>query len=289
MQARLRPRQLLGLLLLVPICAGSLGCLGDGPANDGGLPPEMATYVNKPVYTGTGPARELNFTALPPYVLEPPDILLINMLKVVPKPPYRIEPLDVLLIQVANALPNEPISGQFGVDPDGQINLGASYGLVRVAGLTLPEAQEKIQTELNAKILQKARVTVSLAAAHGMQQVQGEHLVRPDGTVGLGTYGSLFVAGMTLDQARQAIEALLARSLLQPEISIDVYAYNSKFCYVIADGAGYGQQIVRLPITGKETVLDAISQIYGLPQVSSSNIWVARPNGRTPTRCRCCP
>jgi polysaccharide export outer membrane protein len=34
---------------------------------------------------------------------------------------------------------------------------------------------------------------------------------------------------------------------------------------------------VRVPITGNETVLDAISQIGGLSQLSSQNIWIARP------------
>jgi polysaccharide export outer membrane protein len=229
-----------------------------------------------------GLPRELKLTALPPYTLEPPDILLINMVRIVPKPPYRVQSLDTLLIQVTNTLPNEPIAGVFAVDPDGTVNLGPSYGLVSVAGLTLAQARDAVKTALE-KTLQKPYVAVSLAGAHGMQQIQGEHLVRPDGTVGLGTYGSVFVGGFTLDQAREAIEAHLSQSLLQPEISIDVYAYNSKFCYVIADGAGYGQQIVRLPITGKETVLDAVSQIYGLPQVSSAkHIWVARPNGRDP-------
>jgi polysaccharide export outer membrane protein len=44
------------------------------------------------------------------------------------------------------------------------------------------------------------------------------------------------------------------------------------------DGGGAGQQVFRLPITGNETVLDAIAQVNGLSPVSSTdNIWVARP------------
>ena len=34
---------------------------------------------------------------------------------------------------------------------------------------------------------------------------------------------------------------------------------------------------IAFPITGNETVLDAISQINGLQRVSSKKIWVARP------------
>ena len=38
-----------------------------------------------------------------------------------------------------------------------------------------------------------------------------------------------------------------------------------------------GDAIVRVPITGKETVLDAISNVGGLSQLSSKRIWIARP------------
>jgi polysaccharide export outer membrane protein len=59
---------------------------------------------------------------------------------------------------------------------------------------------------------------------------------------------------------------------------VDIFAFNSKAYYVIADGGGYGQIVLRFPVTGKETVLDAIGQIQGLPSVASTRrIWVARP------------
>jgi polysaccharide export outer membrane protein len=256
------------MLALCAICVSGTGCVTDSgcpPCNDNQMP------------------RELRMTSLPLYRVEPPDILLIDTLRVIPKPPYRIEPLDTLLINVTNTLPNEPISGLFGVDPEGAVNLGTSYGLVHVAGMTLGEAQAAIQTALAERVLRNPRVTVSLAYAHGMQQIRGEHLVRPDGTIGLGVYGSVYVSGLTLDEVRRVVEAQLGTSLLKPEVSVDVFAYNSKFYYVIADGAGYGQQIIRLPVTGKETVLDAVAQIGGLPLVSSKkSIWVARPNGKDP-------
>lgn len=110
------------------------------------------------------------------------------------------------------------------------------------------------------------------------QPVQGEHLVRPDGTINLGTYGSVQVSGMTLDQARAAIHDKLSQYIKNVKLNVDIFAYNSKRIYIIADGAGFGQQVVPLPFTGNETVLDAISQIGGLPTVASKKkIWVARP------------
>jgi polysaccharide export outer membrane protein len=113
------------------------------------------------------------------------------------------------------------------------------------------------------------------------QRISGEHLVRPDGTVGLGIYGSVRVAGLTLDEARTAIEDHLKQALkikVSPKVNVDVFAYNSKAYYIIADNAGYGQPVVRLPYTGNDTVLDAIGQIGGLPaSASKKKIWIARP------------
>ncbi|HMP18485.1 MAG TPA: polysaccharide biosynthesis/export family protein, partial [Gemmatales bacterium] len=102
-----------------------------------------------------------------------------------------------------------------------------------------------------------------LAQYRGMQQIKGEHMVGPDGTIRLGIYGSVFVAGMTLDEARSAIESHLSAYLQKPEVSVDVFAYNSKVYYVITDGGGFGEQVIPLPATGNETVLDAMSKVGG--------------------------
>jgi polysaccharide export outer membrane protein len=114
------------------------------------------------------------------------------------------------------------------------------------------------------------------------QPIRGQHLVRPDGTISLGIYGSVRVAGFTLEQVRQIVFQIAAARVQNFDIqnlSVDVLAYNSKVYYVITDGGGYGEQVYRFPVTGSETVLDALSQITGLPPVASkSHIWVARPS-----------
>lgn len=122
-----------------------------------------------------------------------------------------------------------------------------------------------------------------------LQTVWGEYQVRPDGSVFLGVYGSVPVAGYTLSQAAAAVREHLAKRVfaedggINPEfmlVVLDVTQYNSKRYYVIADGGGYGEQVAAFPVTGSETVLDALSNIGGLPAVASKrNIWVAR---RTP-------
>jgi polysaccharide export outer membrane protein len=118
--------------------------------------------------------------------------------------------------------------------------------------------------------------------------IRGPHLVRPDGTIGLGTFGSVFVAGMTLEQAKQQIAQVVLSAQAKGKktqtlqqimqgIKVDVAAFNSKFYYVITDGGGYGEQVVRVPFTGNETVLDAVAVIQGLPNVAAKKLmWVAR-------------
>lgn len=226
--------------------------------------------------------KELNKVSLPPYVVETPDVLQIDALRVIPLPPYRLEPMDVLYLSAENDFEQRKLAGLYPVDPDGTVNLGSAYGgTVRVSDLTTEEAQKVIENKVR-QFAPKGIVTVSLAQSRGVQQISGQHIVRPDGTVSLGYYGSVYVAGLSLAQVKQAIEAHLSKYLYRPEVAVDVYAYNSKFYYVITDFAGNGEQVTRLPHTGNETVLDAVSLIGGLSAVSSKKIWVARP---APTEC----
>ena len=236
-----------------------------------------------------GPSpRELTKISLPTYVIETPDVLLIDAVKVVPKPPYKIEPLDTLEIFVQGTLPDQNIAGPYPVEADGTIMLGPAYGAIKVSGMTLAEARTAVREHLEG-ILTAPEVAVSLGASAGQQQIQGEHLVGPDGTVNLGTYGSVYVTGMTLSEAREAIEKHLSEYLDDPEVSVDVFAYNSKFYYVVTEGANLGDQIQRVPITGNETVLDAVTQIGGLARISSKTIWIARPAPADGSGCaRCC-
>jgi polysaccharide biosynthesis/export protein len=156
------------------------------------------------------------------------------------------------------------------------VNLGPIYGTVRIAGMTVEEATETIRRQLLATLTQP-EVSVQLAQASGMQPVAGTYLVAPDGTINLRQYGTVPVAGRTLAEARLAIERQLSRFLDSPEISLDVVGYNSKVYYVITDGGGIGDNVVRIPVTGNETVLDAISQVQGLSPLSSKQIWISRP------------
>jgi polysaccharide export outer membrane protein len=157
--------------------------------------------------------RELNKVTMPEYVVEPPDLLLVEVLE---------------------ALPGRPISGERLVRPDGKITLGF-YGDVYVAGLTLTEIKEKIVYHLRKQI--------------------------PDEVLGL----------IEQDEEGNYINVEPKDS---NRVFVDVTAYNSKNYYIQGDVAAPG----KLPITGNETVLDAINYAGGLiPTASPQNIRLVRP------------
>src|SRR4051794_4793007 len=89
-----------GLWGALVICATCAGCVATGVYHEG--PPSVP--------------RELKKVTLPPYVIDPPDELQINAIRLVPKPPYRIEPLDSILIQVPEALQTDPIAGIYPIN-----------------------------------------------------------------------------------------------------------------------------------------------------------------------------
>jgi len=253
--------------------------------------------------------RELSKVSHPIYRVAPPDILLIEAVHNIRPPTSPLRVGDVLQIQLGNPEPLSPpppdagpveqqlhaqneaqnklVSGEYRVQPDGRIDLGPLYGSIQVEGFTVQEAENAIRDHLTRYTtdeqgrpagIKNPQLSVTLPEVTGKQVIAGEHLVRPDGTVALGVYGSVHVAGMTLAEVKAAVERHLSQFIRKPEVSVDVAAYNSRVYYVITDGGGFGEQVVRLPCTGNETVLDAVANIQGLSQISSKRVWVARPS-----------
>jgi polysaccharide export outer membrane protein len=254
-----------------------------------------APVQTQPVGPEPGPAgppvgSELSMVSLPTYRIEPPDILEINAVRVIPKSPYRIEALDYLAINAyggglsgpsAMLLNSQPIIGTYGVEPGGTVSLGPAYGRVHVAGMTLEEASGAITQQLSRSRI-GAKVSVTLVSSSGLQQIQGEHRVGLDGTVNLGEYGEVYVTGLTTEEARAKIEQHLTAYLEDPEVAVDVFNYASKKYWIIGDGGPQGDSITPIQITGNETVLQAIASINGLSRIESKKIWIARP---TPDGC----
>jgi polysaccharide biosynthesis/export protein len=150
-------------------------------------------------------------------------------------PPYVVEPPDIIVVEVLEALPGRPITGEHLVRPDGTISLGF-YGDVYVAGLTTTEIKEKVilhlRTLINDEVL-------------GIAKPDKEGNIKP------------------IENIRDS-----------DRVFVDVISFNSKVYYVQGDVGVPG----RLPITGNETVLDAINYSGGLiPTASSVNIRLVRP------------
>ncbi len=293
----IRGRMTLGFLGALASCLLSAGCHGSRHhLQNAAIPP-----------ADSGIPRELDMAQLPTYRVAPPDILTIEAVNNIRPPETKLRAGDILMVRLANPEPLTPIdpmlntteaallseldaqskflNGEFRIQPDGALDLGPVYGKVRVAGMTLPQSQAAVLEHLQSYAGEEGKrsgivapqVSVTWPDIAGKQPITGEHLVRPDGTVSLGIYGSVPVAGLTLAEVKQTVETYLAEYVQEPEVNVDVLSYNSKVFYVIMDGGGAGERVQRLPVTGNETVLDAIAAVEGLSEVSSKRIWVARP------------
>jgi polysaccharide biosynthesis/export protein len=105
----------------------------------------------------------------------------------------------------------------------------------------------------------------------GAQPVNGEFMVRPDGTVALGAYGSVLVSGMTLDAARAAVAKHLAKHAHEkdgPQVRATVTAINSKNFYLIGPGKD-GDVVWQFRADGTATVASAVLKIEGLAAVAA--------------------
>jgi polysaccharide export outer membrane protein len=114
-----------------------------------------AGFVGPP---GLSEEAKRSFTEIPPSADCPDDEMpppeeagtagpTAAPLKARQRPEYVVEPPDLLLVEVLEALPGRPISGERLVRPDGRISLGF-YGDIPIAGLTLPQIKERIVLHL---------------------------------------------------------------------------------------------------------------------------------------------
>jgi RNA polymerase sigma factor (sigma-70 family) len=154
---------------------------------------------------------------------------------------YVIEPPDTIVVEVLEALPGRPISGERLVRPDGKISLGF-YGELDVAGLTIPQVKERIVLHLRKYLQDDLLGLLAQDPQTGeFKNKNGQYIVRdPKDT---------------------------------DRVFVDVTAYNSKPYYI------QGAVVVpgRIPITGNETVLDAITYAGGLaPQADHDNVVLYR-------------
>ena len=238
--------------------------------------------LQSPIPAEMEPPRELSMVSLPVYRISPPDVIRIEVVKLVPRASHRIEPFDVLLIRVLGTLKSQPIDKQYPVEADGTVVLGASYGTLRVEGMTIDEVEAEL-TRILKMTLRQPVVSVQLTRSAAAEQLSGPYPVQPDGTVNLRSCGMIYLAGTTVTEAREAVEARLNQYFDSPRVGVEVVQFNSKSYFVIDESSIGSGAMQRFPITGNETVLDAIAQLEKITRITSKTIWVARP---APGDCR---
>lgn len=116
--------------------------------------------------------------------------------------------------------------------------------------------------------------------AEARSEVNGNHIVGPDGFVTLGKLGRVYVSDMKTAECEEAIAAHLGRALqVEPgdmDVKVSVEACNSKEFHVVYQAESGGHQRIRFPYIGNETVLSALESCNGLASGSNVNLAVLR-------------
>jgi len=241
----------------------------------------VSTSHVRPAVHPSLPKETAKISPLAEYDIGIGDMLIVEAVRMVPKSPYRLQAFDGVSVRGYGFEDMEnSIDMDCRVQPDGTIILPPPVGAIQVTGLTCEAVGEMILEKIGAGSIladtSSIGVSVSLLVASGLQPISGEHLVRMDGRINLGIYGGVHVKGLTLTEAKEAIEFQLVEYLDTPNVAVDVFSFNSKYYYVIMEGAGFGDRIQKFSYTGNETVLDAIADINGMDRVSSKRVWIAR-------------
>ena len=323
-----------GLLLLVASCP-LIGRCDD--------PPARATNPDHKVADDSANAIKPSPAMAIPDDSPPHEGAMIDI-------PLLIEPPDIIIVEVLEALPGRPIQGERLVRPDGTISLGF-YGDIHVRGLTPNQAKVKIIHHLRKFLIDDVLGLTSFRTnlaevlplpAPGTKipstmtvPVDNRPFEKPDVERGAkpaapdvakpvnptapeadapGVPKSARTSNRTRPERRPKSSASVRRGLRmrpafhqsprspvepseppqlaapQPQVVageiiyvdpveservfVDLASYNSKVYFVQGDVGSPG----RLPITGKETVLDAINYAGGLiPTAEPSDIHLYRP------------
>jgi protein involved in polysaccharide export with SLBB domain len=127
-------------------------------------------------------------------------------------------------------------------------------------------------------------VLVQPAEVDSPVRLPGDQAVMPDGTISLGRYGPLGVAGLTLPQIEGEVRSRIEAQAPGKEIgaiTVRVVSRTSKVFYVLGEVNAPGA----FPLNGRETALDGLVAAGGLTdRASRRKIILSRPS--RPGGCR---
>ena len=156
-----------------------------------------------------------------------------------------------------------------------------SFRLANLGPLQIPRELEK--QPLPAYIVEPGDVLlVQPVDLDSPARLPGDQPILPDGTINLGKYGPLLVAGKTVAEVEGMVRAaVLVQTPNAGIISVRLVARVSKVFYVLGEVNAPGA----FPLAGRETVLDALMAAGGLTNsASQNNIVLSRPS--KPCDCR---
>jgi protein involved in polysaccharide export with SLBB domain len=176
-----------------------------------------------------------------------------------------------------------PPGNQLTFFPEGNRLLDSTKA-VRVAGSGLqPLARELDKVPLPNYVIEPGDVLlVQPVDLDSPIRLPSDQPVLPDGTISLGRYGRLLVAGRTVEEVESSVRSLVGNqaNYVSP-IAVRIVSRTSKVFYVVGEVNAPGA----FPLTGRETVLDGILAAGGLThRASRRNLILSRPT--RPDSCR---
>jgi protein involved in polysaccharide export with SLBB domain len=176
---------------------------------------------------------------------------------------------------------------------------GSSGGLFPHTYKLLPRAKEitasarrfaPIPRELEKQAIQPYYVQpgdvllIEVTDLEANLQLPADQTVMPDGTIDLGQYGRITVAGLTIEQIEalvlDAVKAVVKKSDVKP-INVRLNVAESGVYYVLGEVNSPGSY----PLIGRETVLDGLMAAGGISdRASECKIILSRPT--SPPSCR---
>lgn len=174
-------------------------------------------------------------------------------------------------------------SGGFTLFPAGDFLMSSTKELRRNVPPNAVVPRELDKTVISAYIIQPGDVLlVEPVQLDSPLRFPADQTVLPDGTIDLGRFGRLAVAGRTLEQIESDVTATVqAVEKDGGAINVRLVDPQSAVYYVLGEVTSPGSY----PFIGRETVLDAILAAGGLTdKASACNIILSRPS--TPCGCR---
>ncbi|HQU44643.1 MAG TPA: polysaccharide biosynthesis/export family protein [Pirellulales bacterium] len=174
-------------------------------------------------------------------------------------------------------------TGSFTLFPTGDFLLDSTKELRQPVPAQAVAPRELDKTVIAAYVIQPGDVLlVEPIALDSPLRFPADQTVLPDGTIDLGRFGRLVVAGKTLEQIETDVHAAVkAIEKDAGAVNVRLVDPQSAVYYVLGEVTSPGSY----PFVGRETVLDAILAAGGLTdKASPCNIILSRPG--TPCGCR---